>query len=216
MVIVLTGGPGGGKSTLLRELANDPEWWGRFVPLPEAVGIAVQTGVSPAERLLQRIVVEVQRALEEGLARALGPGDSRAILCNRGTLDPLAFWRDRGWPAEEFYPFVGVMLDEHYARYTAVLHLVTAADGAPEHYARWPEAHRPEEPEHAVRLDHFLTEAWGGHPWYFRLGNEGRNWAAKSAEARAFLRSVATQVGTGCAGSGPDRDPRGAPAPRRS
>ena len=39
-VIVLTGGPGGGKSTLLEELQRDPTWATRFVALPETVHTA--------------------------------------------------------------------------------------------------------------------------------------------------------------------------------
>ncbi len=48
--IVLTGGPGGGKSTFIRELRQNPEWAGRFVALPETVAIAGATGISPNEK----------------------------------------------------------------------------------------------------------------------------------------------------------------------
>jgi len=36
-IFVLTGGPGGGKSTLLEELQRDPTWTGRFVAMPETI-----------------------------------------------------------------------------------------------------------------------------------------------------------------------------------
>ncbi len=83
----------------------------------------------------------------------------------------------------------------HYQRYAAVLHLVTAADGAVAHYKRWPDAHRPETPEQAVQLDRLLQRVWGGHPRYFRIDNEGRDWAnlgwsAKSGKARGILASL--------------------------
>jgi hypothetical protein len=149
--IVLTGGPGGGKTTSIRELARDPAWRRRFLALPEAISIVGRVGVSPSQRLFQRLMVEIQRALEEGLERALSPGDPRFILCHRGTLDPLAYWLDRGWPEEEFFIFTRTQRGDHYSRYTAVLHLVTAADGAPMHYTKWPDAHRPETTEDAIR-----------------------------------------------------------------
>lgn len=189
-LIVLTGGPGGGKSTLIDELQRDPAWTGRFVALPEAISLMRHVGISPAVKLFQRVMVHLQLALEDGLRRALGPDDPRALLCHRGTLDPLAYWLDRGWSEAEFLQYTGTTLAEHYRRYTAVIHLVTAADGAEAYYARWPEAHRPETIEDAVRLDQLLHRVWGQHPGYQRIGNEGRDWAAKAEAAKGILRSV--------------------------
>jgi len=189
-VIVLTGGPGGGKTTLIEELAHDPAWAGRFVALPEAIALMRRLGLSPRWRLFQRVMVHLQMALEEGLDRALGLEDGRAILCHRGSLDPLAYWLDRGWPEEEFFAFTGTRREEHYRRYVAVVHLVTAAEGAPWVYTRWPEAHRPETVEDAIRLDRLLHRVWRNHPRYYRLDNEGRDWAAKSRAARRILAGL--------------------------
>jgi hypothetical protein len=185
--IVLTGGPGGGKTALIRELAADPDWRGRLLALPEAISVAGQTGVSMREPLFQRLMVEVQRGMEDAVARALEPGDGRIILCHRGTLDPLAYWLDRGWPEEEFFAYTPTTRDEHYARYAVVIHLVTAADGAVEHYRRWPEAHRPEQSDDAIRLDRLLERVWSGYPAYHRIDNTGRDWPAKAAAALAIL-----------------------------
>lgn len=189
-VIVLTGGPGGGKSTLIEDLRRDPTWAGRFVVLPEAVQYARFVHISPREKLLQRVIVHLQISLEDGLDRALGPTDSRSIICHRGSLDPLAFWLQRGWPEEEFFEFTGTRLEDHYQRYAAVIHLVTSADGVPGEYTRWPEAHRPEEAGEAIRLDRWLQQAWGGHPNYFRLDNVGKDWTTKSREARDILSGL--------------------------
>lgn len=183
----LTGGPGGGKTTLIRELASDPAWRNRFLALPEAIAVAGQTGISLRERLFQRLMVEVQAGLEDAVARSLEPDDRRFILCHRGTLDPLAYWLDRGWPEHEFFAFTHTSQAEHFARYAAVIHLVTAADGAAQHYRRWPEAHRPEAPEDAIRLDRLLERVWSGHSRYHRVDNAGRDWPAKAAVAQAIL-----------------------------
>ena len=187
LFIVLTGGPGGGKTTLIEELQKDPVWMHRISALPEAISLMRQIGVSAREQLFQRVMVHLQMALEDGLDHALGSGDSRTILCHRGSLDPLAYWLDCGWPEEEFFTFTGTSLEEHYQRYAAVIHLVTAADGAEQHYTRWPDAHRPEEIEDAVRLDRLLNQVWHGHPQYYRLDNEGCDWASKSRAAREIL-----------------------------
>jgi len=71
-----------------------------------------------------------------------------------------------------------------------VIHLVTAADGAAEHYRRWPEAHRPETVEDAIRLDRLLERVWSNHPRYCRIDNTGRDWIAKAAVARAVLAAI--------------------------
>jgi len=191
-LIALTGGPGGGKTTLIKELAQDPTWQGSFLSLPEAILVAGQVGVPVRERLFQKLMVEIQRGLEEALVRSLDPFDPRLILCHRGTLDPLAYWLDRGWPEDEFFMFTGTKCEDHYQRYKAVIHLVTAADGAEEHYTRWPEAHRPEQIEDAIRLDTLLHQVWRDHPHYYRIDNQGRDWAAKSREARGILSGLLT------------------------
>jgi len=188
-VIVFTGGPGGGKSTLQDELASHPEWTGRFVALPEAVQYARFVNISPSEKLFQRVIVNLQMSLEDGLACALGSTDQRPIICHRGSLDPLAFWLQRGWLEEEFFKFTETSREEHYRRYIAVIHLVTAADGVPQQYTCWPEAHRPETADEAIRLDRWLQQAWGGHPKYFRI-DVNRNWSTKSKEARKILSKL--------------------------
>ena len=186
-LIVLTGGPGGGKTTLIEELSCQSSCSGRFAALPEAIFILRHTGISPRKKLFQRAMVHLQMAMEDGLSRALGPHDRRLILCHRGALDPLAYWLDRGWPEQEFFEYTVTTREGLYQRYTAVLHLITAADGAAEHYTRWPDAHRPERPEDAIRLDGLLYQVWRDHPAYYRLGNEGQDWAAKVRAAGAIL-----------------------------
>ncbi len=188
--IVLTGGPCGGKSALIGELRADPAWAGRFLAWPETVSFVRIAGISPGEKLFERLVVNLAMALEGGLDRTLEPNDRRVILCHRGSFDPLAFWRQRGWPERAFFAFTGTTRESHYRRYAAVIHLVTTADGAPLEYTRWPHAHRPEEAEEAIRLDMWLREAWSGHPRYWCIGNTGRDWATKSREAREILSGL--------------------------
>ena len=186
-IIVLTGGPGGGKTTLIDELLRDPAWGAVASPHCRKPSPPCATPTSPRARLFQRVMVHLQLSLEDGLNRARDPNDPRVILCHRGTLDPLAYWLDRGWPEDEFFAFTETQRDDLYRRYTAVIHLVTAADGAAWADKRWPEAHRPKEPADAIRIDRLLQQAWGGHPNYFQIDNEGRDWPAKSRSAREIL-----------------------------
>jgi predicted ATPase len=185
--IVFTGGPGGGKTTLINELRQSPDWRGGFYTLPEAIFIAGQVGISFQQPQFQRLMVEIQCALEDSLARSLDSQDDTWVLCHRGSLDPLGYWLRNGWAEADFYTFTHTRRQEHYQRYAAVIHLVTAADGAEPYYRRYPDAIRPELPAEAIRTDRFLEHAWSSHPAYFRIDNIGQDWATKSKAAQQLL-----------------------------
>lgn len=127
-VVVLTGGPGGGKSTLMRELrAQDPSAR-RWVLIPESAPLLFQAGLDAREKSFQRAVVRLQMALEEICTKAARPG--QVLVCHRGTLDPLAYWLRNSWDEQEFFVHMGMSRAEHCRRYLGVLHLQTAAIGA--------------------------------------------------------------------------------------
>jgi predicted ATPase len=185
VLIALTGGPCGGKTTLIDELSRDSRWAGRFVALPEAITQAGRLGgISITEKAFQKEMVRTQIIQEDKAHRGEATG---LVICHRGSLDPLAYWLDRGWPEAEFFEYTGTTFQQHYRRYTAVIHLVTAADGAEHAYRRWPEAHRHERVEDAIRLDQRLEQVWSGHSQYHRIDNLNRDWPAKSSLARQIL-----------------------------
>ncbi len=57
----------------------------------------------------------------------------------------------------------GTTIEDHYKRYDMVIHLETAALRVPEHYIRYPDAHRPEDIDQAIFLDNLLGELWENH-----------------------------------------------------
>lgn len=88
--------------------------------LPEAAGIVFGGGFPrdqsvDVRRAAQRAIFYVQRELELA-AEAENPA---IVLCDRGTVDGVAYWRGPGdaWSA------VGTRLDEQLRRYDAVLSL---------------------------------------------------------------------------------------------
>ena len=174
--IVLTGGPCGGKTTIIKELCKDKFWKKRIVIAPEAVFYALQTNISTCEKRFQKIVVEIQSSMEATLNKYL---DNEIIICHRGTLDPLAYWQYNNWYINDFFSYTKTTYTEHYERYSAILHLQTAAINAVESYTRYPDTHRGETVQQAIMIDNLLNNAWRNHPKYFYIENKSGGWKEK-------------------------------------
>lgn len=157
--IVLTGGPGGGKTTAAdlfrREIGEC------VVIVPEAATLIFSGGfprcVEPeAVRASQRAIFHVQRNLED-VQSAQYPG--RILLCDRGTVDGAAYWP--GEPAE-FFAAQGTSLEEELARYDGVIFFESAAVGGMSIEGGNPI--RNESLTQAVELDTRLRGLWSQHP----------------------------------------------------
>ena len=176
--IALTGGPGGGKTALMRALRVQDSHARRWLLVPEAAPLLFQAGLDGREKRFQRAVVHLQIALEQNCREAACP--DQVLLCHRGTLDPLAYWLRNGWEEQEFYAVASMTREEHLRRYTGVVHLQTTAIDAESYYCRWPDAHRPETIAQAAEIDRLCAAAWKGHPRYILIENAGRDWPAKA------------------------------------
>src|SRR5215207_9641828 len=157
--IVLTGGPGGGKTTaadlLRRELGS------RVVIVPEAATILFAGGFPrsqqwEANRAAQSAIYHVQRNLED-VQSALYP--ERTLLCDRGTVDGAAYWHDG---EEAFFHSLGTTLDAELSRYDAVVFFETAAVAGLSIEGGNPV--RCESLAQAVALDRRLRALWSRHP----------------------------------------------------
>lgn len=154
--IVLTGGPGAGKTAIVN-LARQ-HFCCHLQVLRESASILFSGGF-PRERGIvelraaQRAIYHVQSELEIiGEVQA----DSAVVLCDRGTLDGLAYWPGA---RDAFFDQVGTTLAIEYARYDAVLHLRTPRE---KFYDR-SNGVRTESAEEARRIDEHIAEVWSGH-----------------------------------------------------
>ncbi len=157
--IVLTGGPGGGKTTAAdlfrREIGE------RVVIVPEAATLVFSGGFPRCtERAgilaAQHAIFHVQRNLED-VQSSLYP--ERALLCDRGTVDGGAYWP--GTP-EEFFATLGTTLEQELARYDGVIFFESAAVGGMGIEGGNPV--RNETMEQAAALDAKLRRLWEHHP----------------------------------------------------
>ncbi len=157
--IVLTGGPGGGKTTAAdlyrREIGED------VVVVPEAATILYlggfpRVGETEVRRATQRAIYHVQINLEDAQAAHYR---SRTLLCDRGTIDGAAYWPG---PMEEFFTHLGTTLEQELARYDAVIFFETAAVGGIAIEGGNPM--RVESNQQAVQLDRILRGMWSKHP----------------------------------------------------
>lgn len=157
--VVLTGGPGAGKTAVLELVRR--HFCHHVVVLPESASLLFSGGFprnpqTGAQRAAQRAIFYVQRELERLYEAQPEPA---IALCDRGTLDGLAYWP--GEP-EEFLAQVGTTKAEQLARYHTVLHLRTPLTGSG--YDRLSNPLRIETAAEAEIIDARIAAAWDGHP----------------------------------------------------
>ncbi len=166
--IVLTGGPGGGKTTaadLMRREVGD-----RIVIVPEAATMLFSGGfprpeAHHAKRSAQSAIYHVQRNLED-IHSASYP--DRILLCDRGTLDSSVYWPEDG--NGDFFESLHTTVEKELARYDAVIFFETAAVG---HFSiEGGNPTRTESLEEAVEIDRQLQKVWGLHPQFNLIRHE--------------------------------------------
>ncbi len=154
--IVLTGGPGAGKTAVLELIRQS--FCEHVRMLPEAAGIVFSGGFARDgnlewRRSAQRAIFYVERELETA-----ADSENRAIvLCDRGTVDGAAYWSGLG----DLWSAVGTTFSEQLQRYEAVIHLRTPT------LASWYNRSNPlriESLKDAVAIDERIAELWKEHP----------------------------------------------------
>lgn len=182
--IVLTGGPCAGKTTaLVRVIEHFSSLGFKVFTIPEVPTMFSQAGMdylTTNKNLFyegEKATLEIQLDLEDKFLKIAGQCDEPAlIICDRGTLDISAYLEPEMW--DEITRRVGVTTAELRDRYDAVLHLVSAADGAEQFYTTANNHERTEGLEKARSLDKRIIQAWLSHP-HLRVINNHIDFAAK-------------------------------------
>lgn len=160
-LVVLTGGPGAGKTAVLEIIKRN--FCRHVAVLPEAASIIFGGGfwrkeTIPARKAAQRAIFHVQRNLEQ---LAEEEGQSVVTLCDRGTLDGLAYWPA---PEERFWEELQIQREREFARYQAVIHLRSPSR---ENGYNHSNPVRIETASQAALVDERIARAWDGHPRRF-------------------------------------------------
>ena len=188
--IVLTGGPCAGKTTaLVRTIEHFTSLGFKVFTIPEVPTMFSQAGVdytTPNRDFFyeeEKATLQTQLELEDHFARmAEASGMPAIIVCDRGTMDISAYMEPALW--DRLTKDVGTTTPElRDKRYDAVLHLVSAADGAEQFYTTANNKERRETADEeglrmARELDKRVIAAWTGHP-HLRVINNHENFEAK-------------------------------------
>ena len=178
--VVLTGGPGAGKTALLELIRQS--FCSHVKVLPEAAGVVFGGGFpreddQTCRRAAQRAIFYVQRELEN----AADSHNPAIVLCDRGTVDGLAYWPG---PADEYWSCLGTTLETELGRYDAVIHLRTPP--AEQGYNNQNPL-RTENATAAADIDARILRAWERHPRRFVVESSAE-FLDKAARALEILR----------------------------
>jgi len=179
--VVLTGGPGGGKTAVLELIRM--AFCHHLRILPEAAGVIFGGGFPRSSqpltlRAAQRAIYHVQHELE-----TVTQGENLAlVLCDRGTIDGLAYWPG----PTDYWTEIGTTAEVEFARYDAVIHLRTpTADGGYNHQNPL----RIETASEAARIDARIAELWSAHPRRFEVPAH-QDFLQKAYNAMAIIRTL--------------------------
>lgn len=180
--IAITGGPSGGKTTLIETLKK--EFGSGITVVPEAASILYGGGFPRKKTTFSRIATQraiyfTQRELE---AVAVEESTTPMVVFDRGSLDSIAYWPN---DEDDFFSNIGSNKKTELARYDWVIHLDTAAS---ENYDS-SNPIRTETHNEALLLNEKIKLAWNGHPKRVIIGSDG-DFLAKITKSIQVIKSI--------------------------
>ncbi len=165
-LVVITGGPCAGKSTILKMLFES-DLADKIIILPEVANMLIKGGYPLPATLtrqwqdnFQDAVFNVQLSLEAvGLELAREKHVS-LILLDRGTIDGSAYFAGG---LEELSQRYNQEITNLYRRYQAVVYLDSLANYGQEMFTKYLGMERFHSYEESLRYDATVKDAWSGH-----------------------------------------------------
>ncbi|MCE9586636.1 AAA family ATPase [Candidatus Uhrbacteria bacterium] len=185
-MIVLTGGPGSGKTTAMEALKK--EFGNEIKFVPEAATILIsQVGIVPPSddpvgiARFQQTLLRIQRAFEEAAVDQAIRDGKKAVLLDRGTLDSAAYL-DGG--VKDLERICSIKAHDEAARYARVIWLAPAPESVYEDIRSNNPARREDHAE-AYRLGHALFFSWS--PYTVVKSAKLDGWAHKYEQVRSYV-----------------------------
>ncbi|WP_413557524.1 ATP-binding protein [Bdellovibrio sp. HCB209] len=182
--IVVTGGPSGGKTTLIEALKK--ELGQKCAVVPEAASILYRGGFprfKEAQGIInaQRAIYFTQKELEDMVCQL---SQKSLIVCDRGSVDSIAYWPES---PEHFFKNIGTNQDLEFSRYDWVLHMDTAEGD----YYDTSNPVRTESFQEAALLNTKIKDAWASHPRRIVIGHN-KDFISKMTTALAVINAIMT------------------------
>ncbi|WP_413291020.1 ATP-binding protein [Bdellovibrio sp. HCB337] len=180
--ITVTGGPSGGKTTLIEALQKE---LGKVVSVvPESASILYRGGfprIKSRHGLIhaQKAIYYTQKELEDLIYFEHQP---QLLVCDRGSMDALAYWPE---DPQNFFKLINSTPEKEYSRYDWVVHLDTAGNG---NYDTTNPI-RTESYSEAEMLNQRILDAWGQHPQRIRI-NQRKDFLSKMAAAYGVIQAI--------------------------
>ena len=201
--IVITGGPCSGKTTVMSYLAEKLRDSGFNVFLVTEIATELILGgfdpktasgedILKFEKLIIKSQIQHENIMLEFAKNAEAKGDRVVVLFDRGVMDAQAYVEPSEFQAilDNLQKTVVSLRDK---RYDAVIHMVTAADGAADFYTLDNNIARQEaDLGAAIRADRSTKRAWVGHP-HLRVIDNSTDFESK---IRRVFHEVCNILGT--------------------
>jgi predicted ATPase len=179
-LIVVTGGPGAGKTAVLEMIRK--QLCKHVVILPEAASIIFSGGFwriesTAGHESVQRAILSIQGEIEKLVMKE---HKWSVALCDRGIPDGLAYW-----PSDEeaFWEAANTTLADEYKKYYSVIHLRTPTE---EHGYNHQNPLRTETPQQAAEIDERIYSIWSKHPHYHMIDST-EEFLIKAQEAMKYI-----------------------------
>ncbi len=155
--VAITGGPSGGKTTLIEALKK--ELGQKCAIVPEAASILYRGGFprfkeSQAIQHAQKAIYFTQRELEALICHT---HPHNLVVCDRGSLDSVAYWPQA---SQDFFQTLETTVEKEIGRYDWVIHLDTASLD----FYDSTNPIRTETFHEAWALNDKIKQAWEKHP----------------------------------------------------
>lgn len=180
--IVITGGPSGGKTTLIEALKK--ELGSQVGLVPESASILYRGGFPrlPGDKIMKHTQLAIYHAQRELEAVIEDSTKAAILICDRGSLDGIAYW-----PTNEASLFAAIdsSREKEMARYDWVIHLDTAARD----FYETTNPVRIENFDEALELNERVKKAWRGHERRFVI-SANSDFLSKMTLSVAVIRAI--------------------------